>query len=179
MRADRIANEDARIQSLDLQQAREILRGALTRDPSLMFDLAHRTSGPPGPQPQPPAAQPTWCVCTNCKEMPTDIERKCCGEPADSCIAMMQHMDEFILLEGILYFAGRIWAEVRAEADVVGPGESNRRFRHAAYRQFVVWQYGALGHGRRVVIPSCCVWRIRDRYPDPLGQYRGFVASRV
>ncbi|XP_038145136.1 uncharacterized protein LOC119786109 [Cyprinodon tularosa] len=65
MRADRIANEDARIQSLDLQQAREILRGALTRDPSLMFDLAHRTSGPPGPQPQPPAAQPTWCVCTN------------------------------------------------------------------------------------------------------------------
>ena len=50
-------------------------------DPSLMFDLAHMTSGP---QPQPPVAQPTWRVCANCKEMPMDIERKCCGQPADS-----------------------------------------------------------------------------------------------
>lgn len=169
----------ARIQSLDLHQMQQMMRAALTRNPSMMFDLVHQTSGPPGPQPQPPAAQPTWCVCTHCKEMPTLIERKCCGEPADSCTSMQRHMDHFILLEGVLYFASRIWAEVRAEPAVFGPGENNRSFRHAAYRQFVMWQYGALGQGRRVVIPSCCVWRIRDRYPDPQGQYKGFVPSRV
>lgn len=169
----------ARIQSLDLEQSHSLLRLVLTHDPSLMFDLARMTSGPTGPQPQPPALQPTWCVCTNCQEMPTDLERKCCGEPADSCISMMPHMDQFILMEGVLTFARRLWNDIRAERDVAGPGESNKQFRHAAYRQYVLWQHGVLGQGRRVVIPSCCVWRIRQRYPDPLGQYKGFVPSRV
>ena len=44
----------------------------------------------------------------------------------------------------------------------------DRGRRHAAYRQFIVWQLGA---GNRRIIPSC-VWKIRDRFPDSLGQYR-------
>ena len=88
-------------------------------------------------------------------------------------------VDVYILQEGFLRLARRIWNYVRAVEDLPNPGESNKQFRHVAYRQYVVSQYGALGAGHRVVIPSCCVWKIKDRYRDPQGQYKGFIPSRV
>jgi len=45
-----------------------------------------------------------------------------------------------------------------------------------AYRAFVSWmkQGKRLGKGVRVVIPSCVVNCIRDKFPAPDGQYTGF-----
>ena len=106
----------------------------------MMFDLDRLISGtPPNDSPTlPTPEQPTWCVCTHCKDMPTDAERKCCGQTPENCTSLLPHMDLFILQEGVLRLARRIWNDVRAEEDAAEPGEANKQFRYAAYRQYVV-----------------------------------------
>ncbi|CAL8377117.1 unnamed protein product [Boreogadus saida] len=49
LQALRIADEQARIQSLDLQMSHNLLQLCLTRDPSLMFDLLTMSSADPPP----------------------------------------------------------------------------------------------------------------------------------
>ena len=56
---------------------------------------------------------------------------------------------------------------------------NNENFRHAAYRQYILWQYGHLGKGNRRVVPSCCVREIRARYPSPNGIYTGYRPARL
>lgn len=61
--------------------------------------------------------------------------------------------------------------DARTQEDV------NKSSRHAAYRQFILWIYGRLHRKDRRVVPSCCVKVIRDRYPDPEGNYKGFIPA--
>ena len=99
----------------------------LEREPSLIFDLLAAYIPHPTSDPQ----QQAWCICTKCKELPTDLERKCCGQLLDSCVSMLPHMDAYIMQGGVLRLARRIWNDVRAVADRPDPGEDNKQFRSA------------------------------------------------
>uniref|UniRef100_A0A8C5E7Q6 P2X purinoreceptor 7 intracellular domain-containing protein n=1 Tax=Gouania willdenowi TaxID=441366 RepID=A0A8C5E7Q6_GOUWI len=162
-----------------IEECRQLLQRCLSREPSMTFDLLHITSAnAPAPGTQ-VSNQLSWCVCNNCRDMPRDVECKCCGQQPEACISILPHMAAYILQEGHLRLASRIWNDVRGLDDLPNRGESSKQLRHAAYRQYVMWQYGALGRGHRVVIPSCVVWRIRDCFPDLLGHYTGYIPGRV
>ena len=53
--------------------------------------------------------------------------------------------------------------------------DQNRGFHHAAYRSFVLWRHRRLGAGNCLVVPSCCVVAIRQKFPDPFGNYTGYI----
>lgn len=55
----------------------------------------------------------------------------------------------------------------------------NRGSRHTGYTQYIYWRHGKMGKGKRAVVPSCCVWAIRNKYPEESGQYVGFIPSRL
>ena len=82
--------------------------------------------------------------------------------------------DGFRHWEGGWWLAQAAWNDIFALDESKEPGVEQRPFRHSAYWQFVLWQHGCLGVGRRVVIASCCVWNIRDTFPDPRAHYTGF-----
>lgn len=113
-----------RIQNLGLEQCWQLLQLCLLKDASLIFDILLVPESNPAAAPPPPVAgQPTWCVCQGCREMPTDLERKCCGQPPEYYIANLPYMDLYIIDEGVLRLSRRIWNYVSSTQDLPDPGE--------------------------------------------------------
>lgn len=72
---------------MDSEKLREMVLKLIDREPALVFDLCEGVEEP-GPPPQPPTpASPSWCKCGRCREMPTELERKCCGCLPRNCIS--------------------------------------------------------------------------------------------
>ena len=122
-----------------------------------------------------PSEIPPWCNCGNCRLMPTQMENKCCCARKLPCMSTTPLFQQLVLDANVLDIAMRYHKDVLALDDP----RNNENFRHAAYRQYILWQYGRLGQGNRRVVPSCCVLAIRSRYPSPNGIYTGYRPSRI
>lgn len=163
---------------LSEEEVRELLATTIEKQPSLLLDVLDRDQFRPNGSSPPHGHRslPEWCVCTNCREMPTQEENLCCGNEPEYCISRVPDFQLLMLDEAVLALARAYREDVLAVPHDV---DFNRGNRHAAYRQFTLWQHGRLGAGVRRVIPSCCVWRIRDKYPDQFSLYTGFLPGRL
>ena len=131
----------------------------------------------PNPEGPLPGTRLRWCHCNRCRPMPTAQEQLCCRLEDGDCI-LIEHagpINQLVLSRRALEVAVHNHNEYCVQND---DPNSNNTLRHMAYRKFILWRRGFLGAGNRVVIPSCVVWSIRDRYPSADGNYKGFVPSR-
>ena len=100
------------------------------------------------------------------------IEKECAVRRDGFAVVKLKHLKTCVDSDNLS-------TAIRSLADtyVFTPVYDNRAMRHAAYRQYIMWQHGHLGKGHRKVIPSCCVWKVRKHYPSPNGQYTGYKDS--
>ena len=119
------------------------------------------------PEPPPSGALP-WCICDHCRPMEHAVENICCRQR--NCITLSATYAGVALDRSVLSVAIISRSDVFAD----DPDYSPASYRKAAYRQFIMWYHGHLGRGNRRVVPSCVVWRVRDEYPAPDGNYLGF-----
>ncbi|KAK3097958.1 hypothetical protein FSP39_014848, partial [Pinctada imbricata] len=168
-----------RLQHIGEDQLRSLVMRLCQRNPSFVLDVWNESTASQiqgGYHPPPNSEAPSWCLCSFCREMPTEAERVCCRQVPVNCYSRVPDFGILILDEAVLAMCQRYREDALVfEAD----DDINRGFRHSAYRQFILWHHGRLGAGNRKVIPSCCVWRIRDKYPDPFSQYTGFKDGRL
>lgn len=180
------------VQNLNMEALQLLALELLRRQPAVFADIVnvafpnHQEHQAPPEQdephpehghddPHPEQEIPEWCMCGNCRHMPTQIENKCYCTRRMGCITTQPLFHQLVLDAEVLDIAIRY----REDVLVLENPRNNENFRHAAYRQYILWQHGRLGQGNRRVIPSCCVLAIRRRYPSPNGIYTGFRPARL
>ncbi|XP_041793063.1 P2X purinoceptor 7 [Chelmon rostratus] len=122
------------------------------------------------PDPDPKPRRPAWCKCDCCAPSSVPQEELCCRQSGGACITSSPLFQQLVLrrslLEAILLYRDPLSSPT--------DGGQTSAMRHCAYRQYISWRIGVPPNDTHPAIPSCCVWRIREAYPSPDGQYSGF-----
>lgn len=119
--------------------------------------------------------------------MPSARERKCCQEEplnrthlADyekgKCLlecAAIQHILHELSVQALWLAHRRFFGHTADELNF--NNMTNKNYRHHAYHGYINFMFGKLGRHCRKVIPACIVQKIREKWPEPSGQYVGFV----
>ena len=118
-----------------------------------------------------------WCTCGNCRPMGTDNESICCQEAVpgdffngDNCI--LNHEDFIAICGNSAVLRMTLTAINDLQCNTLP--DNNKSLRYAGYRCYTWWIHSRLGRGVRKAVPSCAVWTIRDKYPDPTNNYVPF-----
>ncbi|XP_066266677.1 uncharacterized protein [Branchiostoma lanceolatum] len=122
-----------------------------------------------------------WCRCTNCRQMTTVRECVCCHDLSEAeakgvgqwdgiqCLIDHEDFSAVVLNRAVLDAALNFRVDIQRQ-----PQYQHRTYRMQAYRQCTSFLHQRLGKKIRRVLPSCAVWAIREAYPEPSEEYRGF-----
>ncbi|XP_077863031.1 uncharacterized protein LOC144345475, partial [Saccoglossus kowalevskii] len=85
---------------------KENLLTAVEVHPGLMFNLLLLVVPHPGGyHPSPNSQKPSWCVCSNCQEMPTERENVCYMRQPPQCTTTWPDFELLVLDEAVLALA--------------------------------------------------------------------------
>jgi hypothetical protein len=127
-----------------------------------------------------------WCLCNNCSAMNSDQESLCCLElqhikemcGTKQCFTESNQFKNTILNDDVILIARhKVMCYERNKTKLKKlRAQCNSSSRYLAYREFVYWLNARkrLGKNVRIVIPSCIVTRIRQKWPEESGEYVGF-----
>lgn len=153
-----------------LQEDSGHLRAALS-----LLQTGAASDCPTDNKPRPQTGPPAWCNCASC--IPTSVphEELCCRRSDGACITSSPLFELLVLRRSTLEAALLYRDPLDRPAE---PGRTTA-LRHSAYRQYICWRFGEQADGAHPVIPSCCVWRIREEYPSLDRRYSGFRPERT
>ncbi|KAJ8050264.1 P2X purinoceptor 7 [Holothuria leucospilota] len=134
-----------------------------------MVDATEGDEPPSGGNPAPNQSS-NWCKCGRRRDMPTEVENKCCRFGNLKCLTQTDAFVDLCLNANILGVNMRIREDELAEED-----RTNANYRHYAYRNYVYWRFGRLDKGQRMVIIPSCVLSVRGRFPAADSIYTGFI----
>lgn len=78
------------ISNMEVEGLRTALRLVCAKQPSFALDILEAMESGDPEQPRPGSSTaPSWCICTYCREMPTDREKLCCGKTKQNCISRL------------------------------------------------------------------------------------------
>ncbi|XP_070760675.1 P2X purinoceptor 7 [Enoplosus armatus] len=127
------------------------------------------------PDPNPKPRRPAWCKCDRCTPSSLPQEELCCRQSGGACITSSPLFEQLVLRRPLLEAVLLYWDPLTPPAD----GGQTAALRHCAYRQYISWRFGVPPDDTHPAVPSCCVWRVREEYPSPDGQYSGFRPARM
>ena len=78
------------VNRMGVAELRHIVEKMVLREPAMVFDVIDSISSqsPGRLPPSPSRGGVSWCTCGQCREMTTDLERKCCGFTAPECYSL-------------------------------------------------------------------------------------------
>lgn len=98
-----------KIDQMTTDQVRECLKKAAAYQPGMLLDIVQFVAGQqaePNPAPEPGSSgEPQWCSCHNCREMPTEEEKVCCGHTPELCVSRTPASKTFLRpIKKLTYF---------------------------------------------------------------------------
>jgi len=110
-------------------------------------------------------AKPSWCICNNCCKMSKDVENVCCNQR--DCRTQGEVFQKF--------YIDLLSAVLRSKT----PRDMRRQSYEKTANLFIKEKWYPFESGRQYApLPSCVLWMIRRKYPDPNNSYIGFPPKK-
>ncbi|XP_062574696.1 uncharacterized protein LOC134236500 [Saccostrea cucullata] len=162
----------AAVDNMSADEMRTRLKRAITACPELMQPFIIGQQHGSGQVSGSSNSSVPWCSCGGCQIYEDPRMNICCRQ--SSCVTSKPDFRNLCLRHDVLEIANILNWSFQTNQD---PSFCMSKFRNQAYRNFILWQHGRLGAGRRIPVPACVTHTVRLRFPQSNRQYTGYHSA--